>query len=260
MAPTRARNNFKSPALIVILTCTLLSVGIRVAGSAPPAPSSGPVPVLVSVRSDIRSYLRLPGDQVVEVPDGTYTGGNVTAPHPQTAGPLKGWLVLVAENPHGVVVDLSSGMLNLYPTTSRIMFVGFKFTNGMVKVTGADNIRFWYTEHTFPASEWYRQWVAAGGGHNVSQAQGLAAMNTMANPRPKAISIRNYQSDTANSIELYGADIHDVGDDGLNVQGSDIRVEGARIWNVDEQGADPGYGGAQIPLLSHSAQTRRKSS
>ena len=83
-------------------------------------------------------------------------------------GPLKGWLVLVAETPHGVVVDLSSGMLNLYPTTSRIMFVGFKFINGMVKITGADNIRFWYTEHTFPVAEWYRQWVVAGGGHNVS--------------------------------------------------------------------------------------------
>jgi hypothetical protein len=69
-------------------------------------------------------------------------------------------------------------------------------------------------------------------------------MDRMGNPRPKTISIRDSQSDTANFVELYGADIHDVGDDGLDIQGSDIRVEGTRIWNIDEGTHDPGYGGA----------------
>ena len=173
------------------------------------------VPAPVSRGSDIRSYLRLRGDQVVVVPDGTYTGGNVTAPHPATGGPLKGWLVLVAQHPHGVVVDLSSGMLNLYPTTSRIMFVGFKFVNGVVKMQAVDNIRFWYCEHTFPAAEWYRQWVAAGGGHDVSQAQGLAAMNKMANSKPDALVIAQYNGVSSKRVEILGADIHDVGASGI---------------------------------------------
>jgi hypothetical protein len=177
------------------------------------------------------------------VPDGTYSGGNVTAPHPATNGKYQGWLVLVAESPHDVVVDLSSGMLNLYPGTSRIMFVGFKFINGMVKITGADHIRFWYTEHTFPTSEWYRQWVAVGGGLNVSETQGLAALARMGNPRPHPVEIRNYQSYTASNIELYGVDIHDA-ETGLTIQGQDHLLVGARIWNMSEGNYDPGYGGS----------------
>ena len=110
MTPNPRGATSRSSALIVILTCTLVSVGIRVAGLGARLPlPSGPAAVRVALGSDIRSYMRLAGDQVVEVPDGTYTGGNVAAAHPETGGPLKGWLVLVAESPYGVVVDLRRG-------------------------------------------------------------------------------------------------------------------------------------------------------
>src|SRR5581483_2954235 len=47
--------------------------------------------------NDIGQYIALQGDQAVTVPNGTYTAGDVAAPHPETSGPYKGWLVLVAE-------------------------------------------------------------------------------------------------------------------------------------------------------------------
>ena len=38
----------------------------------------------------ITDYITSGGDQVVTVPNGTYTGGSVVAPHPATSGPYKG--------------------------------------------------------------------------------------------------------------------------------------------------------------------------
>ena len=53
------------------------------------------------------SDIRRPGDEVVVVPDGKYTVGEIKAPHPETHGPLRGWLVLVAQTRGQVVVDLA---------------------------------------------------------------------------------------------------------------------------------------------------------
>src|SRR3954466_5086385 len=82
----------------------------------------------------ITDYLQRGGDQVVVVPNGTYSGGSISAPHAQTDGPYKGWLVLVAQTPKGVVVDMTNGPLILEGGTSRVLFVGFKFINGTLKV------------------------------------------------------------------------------------------------------------------------------
>src|SRR5437762_246831 len=76
---------------------------------------------------DITKYISLAGDQAVVVPNGTYAPGTVTTAHPETSGPYKGWLVLVAESPGDVVVDLSKDHLTLEAGTSRVLFVGFKF-------------------------------------------------------------------------------------------------------------------------------------
>src|SRR5205823_4766631 len=57
--------------------------------------------------TSILDYVAMPGDQVVTVPNGTYSAGTVTAVHPATSGGLRGWLVLVAQTPGGVVVDQS---------------------------------------------------------------------------------------------------------------------------------------------------------
>ena len=123
------------------------------------------------------------------------------------------------------------------------MFVGIQVrSTAQCALAGADNIRFWYPDTPSPLSEWYRQWVAAGGGLDVSQAQGLAAIKTMANPRPDALIVANYQADTANSIQLYGVDIHDVGELGVHLSGNDHSIVGSRIWNIDEGTYDPGYG------------------
>jgi hypothetical protein len=182
----------------------------------------------------IGDYISKPGDQVVVVPNGTYAGGTVSAPHPATTGPYKGWLVLVAQSPQGVVVDMTSTPLTLDPSTNHVLFVGFKFQNGILSVQG-DDIAFWYTEHTFPIENWNTQFQAYGGNAN--------ALMTMPNGVPKTIWIGNapvYR--IVQRTQILGADIHDVGDDGVYVDKSQSGViDGTRIWNVNKKTYDPGY-------------------
>jgi hypothetical protein len=182
----------------------------------------------------ITDYVARAGDQVVTVPNGTYSGGTVSAPHPATDGPYRGWLVLEAQSPHGVVVDLSANPLVLEAGTSRVLFVGFKFVNGTIDVRG-DDITFWYTEHTFPIEEWNRQFQAAGGNAD--------ALRTMINAIPTPIWVGDQtQGRTLERIQILGGDIHDAGDDGLYLDKSqDGRVQGVRIWNVEKKTYDPGY-------------------
>jgi hypothetical protein len=204
-------------------------------------------PLISSGRADasgssITEYITRPGDQVVTVPDGTYSGGTVSAPHPATGGPYQGWLVLVAQSPHGVVVDMSQSPLVLDVGTSRVLFVGFTFVNGTMSVRG-DDIAFWYTEHTFPIEEWNRQFQAAGGN--------AAGLQHMTNALPKAIWIGDHtQGHTVTCTQILGADIHDVGDDGVYVDKSQgAAIVGTRIWNIDKKTYDPGYN-PWIPSLN----------
>ena len=185
-----------------------------------------------STTPSITDYIRRAGDQVVTVPNGTYTGGSVSASHPATTGPYKGWLVLVAQSPRGVVVDVSSNPLVLEADTNRVLFVGFKFVNGTVSVRG-DDIVFWYTEHTYPIEEWNRQFQAAGGNIN--------ALETMPNGVPKAVWIGNNPAyRIVQRTQILGADIHDVGDDGIYVDKSmNGVVQGTKIWNVVKKSYDP---------------------
>lgn len=95
------------------------------------------------------------GDQVIEIPDGTYKGSastGLTANHAATNGPCKGWLVLKAKNPGKVIVDLTNTDSDVYgmevDNASRIMFVGIKFIKGSISISGSDVI-FWYTDHSF---------------------------------------------------------------------------------------------------------------
>jgi len=184
-----------------------------------PAPGCGATtPEPTALSSDLRDYLTLPGDRLVVVPDGTYTAGSVIAPHAATTGECDGWLVLVAETPGGVVVDLAGADLTLGSGTSRILFVGFAFRNGAVWSDAASDIRFWYTDHTFPVEVWD------------------------AEPSPKIHRVPRtmYAVDGAARIGVYGADFHDIGDDGLLVRrATDVDVVGVHMWNVTEKNYDP---------------------
>jgi hypothetical protein len=150
----------------------------------PPAPTGGGG---VDYGRDIYAWARQPGDQVLTVPNGTYSAGtynpanppgrgvvttnNLTdAGHAATAGPYKGYLILQAETPGQVIVDMSApgtalaggvtanGDMYLSGqyvggTTSNIIFSGFKFQNGAI-TNAATNIHFWYPEVTHPFSHW----------------------------------------------------------------------------------------------------------
>jgi hypothetical protein len=117
--------------------------------------SSGlPLPAPRFISHNIDDYLTLPGDQVVTVPDGTYTAGSVVAPHGATRGPYGGWLILVAQHQGQVVIDPGFGdqlWLQGGPDgvgTSRVVFVGFSFRSEVVN--DAFNVIFWYCDHQDP--------------------------------------------------------------------------------------------------------------
>ncbi|HEY2812553.1 MAG TPA: hypothetical protein VGJ03_03705, partial [Acidimicrobiales bacterium] len=176
-----------------------------------------PVPPLVLpgpryVSSRVTDYVALGGDQVVVVPDGTYSSGTVSAPHPATGGPYGGWLVLVAQDPGQVVVDMAAQDLVLAPATSRVLFVGFRFTNGRLFNQGSD-IDYWYSDQTYP---------------DYSLITSDADV-----PRFMFIS--------GDRDGIYGSDFHDGNGSVLNLSNaSDTMVQGVHIWNVfDHPGTDP---------------------
>jgi hypothetical protein len=173
--------------------------------------------------SDIRSYIKQPGDRVVIVPNGTYTGGTVSAPHVATAGAYKGWLVLKAQSPQGVVVDLSRAPLILDSSTSRVLFVGFKFAKGSVELHG-QNIALWYTDHTFPASEWVKQ------APNKSRPEGGLYR------APRTLYLDEW---TTKNVKIYGADFHDTGSGVLISKSTDVTLQGIHEWNLSDMGLDP---------------------
>jgi hypothetical protein len=179
--------------------------------------------VHVASSHELSDLLTMPGDQVVVVPNGVYQPGDIEAPHPATSGPLKGWLVLVAESPGGAVVDLSSARLWLGPDTTRVMFVGFNFVNGSVFIEG-QNIDFWYTQHTYPATAW------------VAQSHDPAAPETGYYWAPRTIYVRG---GSAQNINFYGTDVHDTGTGFSLTHASDVGLYGVKVWNITDGGLDP---------------------
>jgi hypothetical protein len=153
-------------------------------------------------------YLTLPGDQVVVVPDGTYTGGRISAPHPATDGPWRGWLVLVAQSRGGAIV---TGDLVLEADTSRVLFVGFRFVESRVINYGGD-LAYWYTDHTFPDADWYE----AG------------------RPLPHSFTMNH----PARNITVLGSDFHDSVSSPVVLNGvDDIELTGVEVYDVTRQPA-----------------------
>jgi hypothetical protein len=139
-------------------------------GSSPPPPPPGGQGTGISssdpTHTDIRQWCRLPGDLWYQVPNGTYTAGQLSdAVHPATGGRYGGWVVLVAETPGSVIVDMSppgdnlgggltaNGDLIIDSASQRIMFVGFKFIDGTLTID-APKIRGYYTDHQFSVASW----------------------------------------------------------------------------------------------------------
>ena len=179
-------------------------------------PSGGsPAPPPTNLGSNIDNYIAQRGDQVITVPNGTYSAGTVNASHPATTGAYRGWLVLRAQSKGGVVVDMAASPLTLGASTSRVVFVGFTFVNGPLYVYG-NNIDFWYTDHSFPADVWARQ------GYKYSSADTVHAY-----------------ADTSINDSFFGADVHDTGD-AFDVSNSDhLVLQGVIISNLGDMGVDP---------------------
>jgi hypothetical protein len=206
-------------------TTTATTAPTTTVTTAPPSnPGTQPaLPAPTYLSSNIGDYIKLGGDRVVVVPDGVYRGGVVTAPHAATNGAFGGWLVLVAQHRGQAVVDMTNDydaynnnerVLRLQPGTSRIMFVGFAFRNGVVRNYG-DNIRFWYTDH-----------------QNADYSYLEAG-------RPTPRMFQNYWG--ADDVGVYGSDFHNGTATAVffGAGPSDITMDGVRIYDIDPRFGDP---------------------
>jgi hypothetical protein len=202
-----------------LLVAAVVAVVVGLAGPAvaqtPPSGSTvddtvdGTVGEAPPIR--LADLLRADGDQIVVVPDGTYEGVRVRAPHPETTGPLGGWLVLQAENPGGAVI---TGDLHLDEPTSRILFVGFRFEDARVYNHG-QHLAYWYTDHVYPDVDWF----AAD------------------RPLPRQFFVRYPATD----IDVLGSDFHDGVASPINVSGVErFALTGVRVFDLSEPpGSDP---------------------
>ncbi|MCU1429542.1 MAG: Esterase [Actinomycetia bacterium] len=188
-----------------------------------PPSGDSPAPPPSNLGSNLSTYIALHGDQTVTVANGTYHAGTVSAPHPATSGAYRGWLVLRAESEHGVVVDLAGAALTLDSSTSRVLFVGFRFVNGSVFAYG-NNIGFWYTDHTFPANVWAAQ-----------------------SPNPSRPELGRYRAPrtvytnapSSNYVSFYGSDAHDTGTSFMISYSNNMLLQGVKTWNLSDLGLDP---------------------
>jgi hypothetical protein len=201
-------------------------------GDVPSGPGSAPhmgrpLPPPTQLSSSIGDYMKLGGDQVVVVPDGTYRGGLVHAPHPVTDGPYGGWLVLVAEHQGQSVIDMTNDLypednnnrvLYLQPGTSRVMFVGFSFRNGIIR-NEAESIRFWYCDH-----------------QNADYEYMKAGRST---PR----MFQTYYG--GDSLEVYGDDMHNGVATAVFFGGTvdNVTIQGVRVYDIDPRFGDDQPGG-----------------
>ncbi|MCU1426577.1 MAG: hypothetical protein JWL83_577 [Actinomycetia bacterium] len=210
--------------------------GVALVGCAPVvSPPGGPAPTtttqpagggggqLLDLGRNLTSYIKQSGDQIIQVPNGTYTAGTVSAPHAATSGAQHGWLVLKAQSPLGVVVDLAHAPLMLTSSTSRVLFVGFKFVNGSVYAYGSD-LAFWYTDHSFPADVWSRQ-----APNPRYPEQGLYRA-------PRTVYTN---ATTSKRVSFFGVDAHDTATSFMISGSTDMTLQGTNIWNLSDLGLDP---------------------
>jgi hypothetical protein len=209
-------------AQVVVPALALTAVLVAVPLASSVHGSSGlalPAPRYIS--NNIDDYLALPGDQVVVVPDGTYSAGTVAAPHPATTGAYGGWLVLVAQDQGQVVIDPGFGnQLWLQQATSRVMFVGFAFRAEVVD--DASNVVFWYCDHQDP-----------DGGYLQRPGNHVPVMFTAG-----AGPLQAYGDDFHNGVAtpvVLGTGATDVTLQGVRVFGTDTRFDG---WS-GAPGTDP---------------------
>jgi hypothetical protein len=201
----------------LLLVVTLVVATCAIAAVVVPSPHAGAASL-----TSIASFAENDGDRVVTVPDGRYRGGTINRAHHQTGGPLRGWVVLVAQTRGGVVVDLTDAPLVLGPRASRILFVGIHFENGSVDVRG-NNIGFWYTDHTFPATVWAREGPRGHPEDGVYHS---------------ADTVHAY-TDSTRDVTFAGADVHHTGD-AFDISNSHrTTIVGTHIWALSDQGVDP---------------------
>ena len=193
------------------------------AGPTTSVPSQSPsLPAPTSLSSKIGDYMQLGGDRIVVVPDGIYHGGVVSAPHAATNGRYGGWLILVAQHRGQVVIDMLNDPdpynnnergLRLQPDTTRVMFVGFSFRNGVIRNYG-NSIRFWYCDH----QDADYQYLADG--------------------RPTPRMFQNYWG--VDNLGVYGDDFHNGVATAVffGAGPSNVTMQGIRVYNIDPKFGD----------------------
>lgn len=212
---------------------------------------SGPdLPPADTLGSSLGTWMRQNGGQLKIIETGaTLTGGDVDilgcVHNFDATKPRNGWLVIAAQTRRTVTVDLSTTGLNLSyngPAHAfarlelRILFVGIKFTFGMLTPEWVKYCRFYDCDFTNPVEEWNtNQYIPAyTAKHGTAPVLGgNIDLNTgMANPFPTIA-----RGGFADNIEFYFCDFHNVGDH-LFFQNScaDWVMQGCNAWDVFHHG------------------------
>ena len=181
----------------------------------------------------ILEYLTLGGDQVVTVPDGTYTAGFVAADttpaikHPATEGRYGGMLILQAETPGGVrIVPTGTGatlddhVLEM-KGAERIVLLGFRTEAVVTRLYGCKSMWWWYPDCSYPLDE------------HPDYPENMA----LSGPTTPSTFIGGTWNGRNNNLIWAGASIHDVGDDGFRISGTDDALWQGCTWkNVAHHG------------------------
>lgn len=207
----------------------------RFLGGGMPAPSSGP-----TLPTDLGLLMQYTGDQILSLPNGAYTTAQInylasttgnSNPNTGGSGQYGGWLLIVAQNPGQVTVDLTANGFNLGPqggtnSAYRILFAGIAFSNGDVALFRSHFLRFWYCSFTFSSDTFKAQYIAAGGTWPVFNQ---SVINSMVNPNCRGIGfVDDATTSPYNSfLGVYGCTFKTISNDACYCQPSN---------NVDIQG------------------------
>lgn len=218
----------------------------------PVDPGPGVPPAIHPPGDDFREILEMPGGpNPVVVKAGEYKAGSGRFPHDKR-------LVVVAEAPGEVMLNLEPADLTLEVGSSNIALCGIEHKNGTL-LSNADEFTLFHHRGTFPIEKWHEMYLVSLGGTEAgkSDQQKKDAIQRMTHPLCKGVWIgQDTGGRQIKNNRILGTDIHDCGDDGVFFDKCDgAYIQGTRIWNIDEKGYDPGVNpwGATTDLFHNDA-------
>lgn len=155
---------------------------------------------------------------VIEVADGEYTICDFGPPAQPRSEPL----VLKAQTPHGVrIVPRGTSVaahVGFWDRLDNTYFIGVDTRDVRINHRGCSHVKWWYADMTYP----WTSHPTPGSGPLEQAAQAVQFYNTDFPDNRRS-----------NNCGLYGCDVHDVGDDAVEIKRADsISIVGTKLRRV----------------------------